>query len=224
MNPSVVAKMKWIAWNVVMLSVFMSSVFLMTGLFLGGVVSQAFAQSPNVNESGEKPPYDLMETQADQMSQEGQAPTSIFPDEEDELMAFDPSTVPESVPLSDADWVFSVPVDIKNMPAEVKGIYVYCYVFSIKNRGAKPPFGHEDVHFYGRAEKTVPLTGGAYQGNVIIGVNAEKGGKYTCGISLIGPDGGQYSPTTALDATPRWRIVSSDAPFKRGTGAVNLPD
>lgn len=150
----------------------------------------------------------------------------------EELEAFDVSTIPESVPIPDANWVFEVPVDVKNIPPEITKIVIQAIVFKFMKDGERVDFG--------KAQKRLDLLDGAFSGNVMIGVEysedmvrwAKKkytgeffppdAEKYECWMYLIGPDNSWKEPSLK-QVIPSWRMASPNNPFRWKTEPQPLP-
>ena len=225
MKPSIVSKGKCIAWNILRPSLLIFLVIAV--MLLAGAVNQVIAQSPLITESSETSPYDLMETQGDQISLDSQTSTGIFLYEDGELSALDPSTIPESSP--DADWLFEVPIEVSQMSEEVQGLNVFCVMgenpvnLNAGRSKAQAFYTFENPSYAG---KEVPLENGSFHGSVTIGINAQTGDKYMCRVLLIGPNGGKHWPEKAPDEVSSesdWWMANPNKPFKVETGVKSLP-
>jgi len=154
----------------------------------------------------------------------------IYPEE---LEVFDVSTIPESVPIPDANWVFEVPVDVKNIPPEIKKIGISVLVCKFMKDGKRVDFG--------QAQKRIDLINGAFSGSVIIGVEysedmvrgAKKkytgeffppdAEKYECWMYLISPENSWKKPSLK-QVIPSWRMASPNNPFRWKTNPQPLPE
>ncbi|MDM8538048.1 hypothetical protein QUF70_14930 [Desulfobacterales bacterium HSG17] len=223
-------------WMSVRFSQLFKTAILLTviAVLLLGTGNQVVAQSPQVNTSSSTTPYDQMQSQGAQANQQPQELADTIEYEQD-LEVFDPSTIPESVPIPDADWVFEVPVDVKNLSDQVKEIVIRARVLT---------FVSGDRVTFGLAKKYVQLVDGAYKGNVMVGVkydastarhnasynpfgnndpwSPDSAKEYECKIYLIGPNNKWENPTKS-QVTKRWRMINPDKPFKWRTGRTNLP-
>jgi len=65
-----------------------------------------------------------------------QQPEQLGDIQEEEPNFLDPESIPDSVPVPMADWVFEVPVDVKNLPGEVRDLMVFCWVME-DNKNSK---------------------------------------------------------------------------------------
>lgn len=214
MNLSTVIENKWAALNSLAFYGLIFATVMTAGLF-GMPAGQVFAQSALITESEESSPYDLMETQEGQIGLGTQTSDDILQGGEDELSAFDPSTIPDSSP--DGDWIFEVPIKAEQMSDQVRGLLVTCYVGQMVT-------DEDGTHLEpsGSAKKEIRLTNGSYQGNVNIGVNAQTGDKYLCTVLLVGPDGRAEIFRTG-GPTNDWRRIDPEKPHKWRTGFVDLP-
>ncbi len=71
--------------------------------------------------------------------------------QEDEITYFDPSTIPDTVPIPDADWVFEVPINVSDIQPEVTQLGIVCEVF----RFVSPPYQDPHKIHYGKAKKSL---------------------------------------------------------------------
>lgn len=160
--------------------------------------------------------YDQMQEQSDSLV-ENPNHLSDMPPEEWE--AFDPSTVPEAVLIPEADWVFEVPFDVKNISTNVGsvGAVVRIHVWSTK---------HGEITF-GKSRAEVQLVNGAYNGKIIFGVKHDeesinsqigytlppkRAKYYSLSLYLIGPDNTWYYPGKE-QLSPPWRMADASQPF-----------
>ncbi len=142
-------------------------------------------------------------------------------DIQEEVPTFlEPESIPDSVPVPMADWVFEVPVDVKNLPGEVRDLMVYCLVME----GNK----NDRNVLLGSGKKIVQPVNGAYQGTILVGVNISQDSqdegwsvhhadRCTCGLQLRGPDPGSgyiwVSP--GISMSPPWRNADPNEPYRR---------
>ena len=184
--------------------------------------SQTFAQEVQSTSSNtqESTIYDQMQVQSDTIVE---TPTQLGDIPLEELEAFDPSTVPESVPIPEADWIFEVPISVKNIPANIQKLGVQVFVYRVGGLNGYP------IRF-GISSTKVQLTNGAFDGNVIVGVSydeelvietrepnkgtlpPEKATKYNVNIFLVGPDNSWMRPSLK-QVTPAYRIADASQPF-----------
>ncbi|MCF8111665.1 MAG: hypothetical protein K9J85_09280 [Desulfobacteraceae bacterium] len=162
-----------------------------------------------------------------------QQPEQLGDIQEEEPTYFDPDSIPDSVPVPDANWVFEVPIDVKNLPDNVQRLGITCRVFKFKS--ITLPHEAQRITF-GYAKKRVPLVNGAYKGNVIVGVKYDeelahwgehtpsphKAEEYECKMYLIGPNNHWERPKNS-QASPFWRQADPNQPFRWKTGRNNLP-
>ncbi len=171
---------------------------------------------------GESPPVQPAE-QGGQPQHAGDQPVDVADIEEDEMTAFDPSTIPDAAPTPEADWLFEVPIDVEGISAEVQQIGIKCEVFLFGSRGQKIT--------HGDAKRKIDLENGAYHGNVLIGVMMYPGAsvvahlsdKYTCWTYLVGPSNNWHVPKQKQTVSPGFRRMSKERPFRWQTGAVSIP-
>lgn len=120
-----------------------------------------------------------------------------------------------------ADWVFEVPVDVKNLPGEVRDLMVYCWVMEDNKKGRNVILGN--------GKKIVQPVNGAYQGTVLVGVNISQDSqdegwsvhhadRCSCGLQLRGPgpESGYIwaSPSMSM-VSPPWRRADPNEPYRR---------
>ncbi|MCF8028908.1 MAG: hypothetical protein K9K81_11130 [Desulfobacteraceae bacterium] len=168
-----------------------------------------------------------------------QQPEELADIQQEEPTFFDPETVPDSVPIPEANWVFEVPLDVKNLPEAVQMLGITCRVFKFKSITLP---GEAQRITFGYAKKRVQLTDGEYAGNVIIGVSydpdlaaygawgddnartpgPEKAEEYECKMYLIGPDSNWEKPKQS-QVSPPWRHADPDQAFRWKTGRNQLP-
>jgi len=113
---------------------------------------------------------------------------------------------PEGDPgMPDADFVFEVPVDVKNIFDVVTAVRVRCVVEDEFNHVG----GTFDREARARGARDVLLVNGAYQGTVLVGADYTEDAlsrglldvdRYVCDFSLIGPEGVVSAPLT----NPEW--------------------
>lgn len=210
---------------------FFVSVFMLSLLVLPLWSTQshvmAAEQDVQVSESDNTQAYDQMEAQSGQITEQPQdlADASEL---EQNLEAFDPSTIPESAPIPDAEYVFEVPVDVKDLSSEVKGLGLHCEIFSWEHHDSWDPDDDRSTKWtWGDARLRLDLVDGSYNGNASIGVNkmqgaARKPDKYEIKIYLIGPDNSWEIPNPSRTDN-HWSAVDPDEPFKWKIGPHNLP-
>ena len=80
-------------------------------------------------------------------------------------------TIPPSAALPDADWVFEIPVDVQGISQEARFIYIYSVVYMSE---LNEESGLHTPRSLGSSRKTVELENGAYQGDVLVGVNKRR--------------------------------------------------
>ncbi len=139
-----------------------------------------------------------------------------------EITYFDSSTIPESVPIPDADWVFEVPIDVSDLPAEVTQLGIVCQTFD---------FEHGRKIRGGDAKKRLDLQRGSYHDTVMIGVNknypsghnVREPNEYECYMYLIGPDNRWVIPDSD-PVSPVWRRADPSRPFRWKTGRQSIPE
>lgn len=167
-----------------------------------------------------------------------QQPEQLGDIQEEEPTYFDLNSIPDSLPIPDANWVFEVPIDVKNLPDNVQRLGITCRVFKFKS--ITLPHEAQRITF-GYAKKRVQLVNGSYKGNVIIGVkydeelaqhgvwtdNAKippphKAEEYECKMYLIGPNNHWEKPKN-FQASPFWRQADPNQPFRWKTGRMDLP-
>jgi hypothetical protein len=125
------------------------------------------------------------------------------------------------------DFNFTVPVQLTNLPLSVEGLTVAC--MTVKETasaagGAGPAGGSEVI---GSASVRVPITGGAYRGDVIVRANAMQGKDprtaeyYRCDGWF---DGHERGAATHYFEPQRPQVfpLSPGAPFTLDTGFVRL--
>ncbi len=144
----------------------------------------------------------------------GQLPPEQIGDIQEEPPSFlDLETIPESHALPIADWVFEVPLSVQNILENLE-MWIICNTYnSYPNGGSQ---------LIGRGRTQVPLVEGAYEGNVLVGVQwiegrhtVAAGNYYYCAIYLC-PSGQlaeAISPTTQ-QVHPSWRWADADQPFR----------
>ena len=162
-----------------------------------------------------------------------QQPQELGDLEEDEVTYFDPETVPDSVPIPDAHWVFEVPVNVQNISSEVQRLGIACLVATY---GAI--LGSPTRTECGYVKKRVDLVDGSYQGNVVIGMNFLQDDNegiegypsgemdttgycedYECKMYLIGPAPDyRWKIPVQGEVYPVWRWAAPDQPFRWATG------
>jgi hypothetical protein len=162
-----------------------------------------------------------------------QQPQELGDIEEDEVTYFDPETVPDSVPIPVAQWVFEVPVNVQNISSEVQRLGITCLLATY---GAV--YGVATRTECGYVKKRVDLVDGSYQGNVVIGMNhgqddneGEEGylsgevdttgycDEYECKMYLIGPaPDHRWKIPVQGEVYPVWRWAAHDHPFRWATG------
>lgn len=143
--------------------------------------------------------------------------------QEEQPTFLNPDSIPDSVAVPMADWVFEVPVDVKNLPDAVQELMVVCRVHG---------FYHGKWHEIGENGKIVPIVDGSCQRDVLIGVkylrkdgmptNHPKRVEYRCRMYLRGP-GPDHTWALPEDAkvSPSWRWADPDQPFENTvSGAV----
>lgn len=122
------------------------------------------------------------------------------------------------------DFTLIVPVDVHNLPPEISRLTVRCGVWGgSRSDPTGPPPG-----VLGANDATVPITGGAYHGDVTVVINASSPSyaryatQYSCDytLSFLAPDGSWRVLYPNDDRT--FMPVSPTAPFIRTTGYVNL--
>jgi len=135
--------------------------------------------------------------------------------QEEEPTFFDPESIPDSVPIPMADWVFEVPVDVKNLPDEVQKMMVVCKVYGLYH-GKWPKIGENG--------KILPIIDGSCNKDVLIGVqyqhkddmppNPPKRSEYRCIMYLRGPgpDNTWAFPSDAK-VSPLWRQADPEKSF-----------
>lgn len=189
-------------------------------LFLG--VSYTFAQEIKNTSSNtqESTIYDQMQEHSDTVIL---TPNQLEEILINELEAFDISTIPESVPMPEADWLFEVPVDVKNIPANVQNIGIKTIVHRWKSNVKK---GTID---FGISQTKVKLVNGAYKGNVLMGVSYDEelvkrtsgreesippsGARgYVCILYVIGSDN-SWIRTSKEQTSPAWGMADANQPF-----------
>ncbi len=188
--------------------------------------------------------------QGGQVNQEEQAyeqPQDLgdIPDAED-MYAFDPDSIPDSVFPADADWAFNVPINVSNLPPEVEKLGITCETLFWKNRGGNQMMdgrwdsgGLENLRVdCGYATSRIDIEGGAYSGNIVIGVQMNEGAadnighafwrarEYECKMYLIGDLPGENNsweiPQTS-PISPGWRRADANQPFRWWTGRRPIP-
>lgn len=182
------------------------------------------------NAQAEQEAVDLHGEQGAQANQEAQELMDIeLP--EDEMFFFDPESIPDSVPLPRTTWVFQVPIDVTDLPAEVERIGVYCQVFST----SVDPIGQASASSCGEGKKRVDVVNGAVSETVTIGIEGDwarrmyrtyaapwLGDKWECKMYLIGPDHRWKIPSTDV-VHPAWRQADPDEQFRWHAGPHPLP-
>jgi hypothetical protein len=192
-------------------------------VLLLGAKNQAVAQSPQINTSSSTTPYDQMQSQGAQVNQQPQELADTT-DYEQNLEVFDPSTIPESV--ANADWIFQVPVNVKNISNVVKEICIICRTLTKSNK-------KREIKVFGASKKNIQLVNGGFHGDVIIGVNQRddakkytpQANKYDCIMWLVDPDDpdGKLSKPVPSRNDNHWSAMNIDKPFKWKTGIKRLP-
>jgi len=159
-----------------------------------------------------------------------QQPQELGDFEEGEVIYFDPETLPDSVPIPDAQWVFEVPVNVQNISSEVQRLGITCLVATY---GAI--YGSPTRTECGYVKKRIDLVDGSYQGNVVIGMNYEQDDnegsegylidttgyceEYECKMYLIGPaPDHRWKVPVQGEVYPVWRWANPDRPFRWATG------
>jgi hypothetical protein len=151
--------------------------------------------------------------------------------QEEEPTFFDPGSMPDTVPLSDADWIFEVPINVAGISEEVDQIGIVCKIYKteVKDTGSVWQL------LRGKGKKKIDLESGSYQGNVVFGVQSklspevhdppDDANRYTCWLYIVGPDGHWYSPTKKQisDTDPAFIQMNKDKPFRCDTGLKDLP-
>lgn len=200
-------------------------ILMLAGCILGWLIGPAWAadlQGTGWTVQGQGDSETAQPASQTQPMTEGEAqgqPEQLGDIQEEEPTFLDPESIPDSVPVPMADWVFEVPVDVKNLPDEVQKIMVICRVF-VFNDGRN--------HKIGENGKIVQISDGSCQKNVLIGLDYQRPDgfsadwlpgnnlSYGCLMYLRGP-GPDYRWAVPWDekVTPPWRRADPDQPFRK---------
>ena len=209
----------------------------LAGWVLGGYAGTAWAAdlqgsgwtvqgqggSETAQPAGQAQPVNAGQTQ-DQPEQLGDV-------QEEESTFFDPESMPDSAPLSDADWIFEVPINVAGISEEIDQIGIVCKVYKTEVKDS----GSVWQLLRGEGKKKIDLESGSYQGNVVFGVQSklspeihdppDDANRYTCWLYIVGPDGHWYSPTKKQisDTDPAFIQMDKNKPFRWDTGFKDLP-
>jgi hypothetical protein len=144
-----------------------------------------------------------------------------------DLVYLDPDSIPDSPPpaegedLPDTTWVIRVPLDLRDLPDEVRKVGVICTVFK---DGFDGP----------RSKLKIDVEGGAVQQTAVVGVQGNQwavpdsplhpanANRYECWMYLIGEDSHWRVPSTG-NVVPTWLRADPDEPFRWQTGVRDLP-
>ncbi|MCF6266452.1 MAG: hypothetical protein L3J57_07900 [Desulfuromusa sp.] len=182
-----------------------------SGVQITGDVGSGSTASPALQEQGQV------------YGQAQQQPRQVADLQEDEITYFDPSTIPDSTPIPDTDWVFEVPINVSTLPAEVNKLGVVCEVFSFSH-----PSGFKSE--YGKAKRRLDLTAGSYHDSILIGVDRsvnylrDRSLEYECYMYLIGPGNRWKAPSSDPNSTPYWRRADPDRLLRWKTDRQTLPE
>ena len=196
----------------------------LAGWILGGHAGTAWAedlQSSGWTVQGQGGSQTAQQAGQNQPVTAGQAqgqPEQLGDVQEEQPTFLDPDSIPDSVPIPMADWVFEVPVDVKNLPDEVQKMMVICRVYHRYDRRTYKKVGENG--------KIVQINGGSCQKNVLIGLNYQRQDgmvnspptndlSYSCIMYLRGP-GPEYKWAHPFDSkvSPPWRRADPDQPFR----------
>lgn len=154
--------------------------------------------------------------------------------EPEEITFIDVSNIPDSVPIPEGDWVFEVPLDLRELPPEVERVGVLCRVFHFVTQTRAGGRQVTITRASGRAKHRVDVADGSVQETVFLGIkglwdsctdghncpwNAKK---WECEMYLIGEDHHWNKPTKKV-RHPYWRRADPEEPFRWHTGAKSLP-
>ncbi len=150
----------------------------------------------------------------------------------EDITLFDPDSIPDSMPLPDSTWVFQVPIEVSDLPAEVQRIGIMCNVFETVHASS----GWVAINSCGQAKARIDVVNGAVSQTVIIGVQGAwdrtvssgyaapwEAEKWECKMYLIGPDNHWNIPSTDV-VNPQWRRADPGEAFQWHAGPHPLPD
>lgn len=131
-----------------------------------------------------------------------------------------------AAPATAADFTFTVPVQVSNLPPDSRNASVHCSVYSVGRLrpGSSPA---PDGSGFARMG-TGTLAGGAFRGEVTVTVNANAGvdpatiTEYSCGLSFVATQRGRDTQFAYwITATPSTLPVAPGAPFSpRVVGSI----
>lgn len=152
-------------------------------------------------------------------------PQELADIEEGQMIAFDPETVPDSLPGEDAVWNFRVPVSVQNISSHIQRIGLLCETFGYVSDQSPIDPGRVK-HRIGEAKKRIDLVNGGFSGNVMMGLNPLPGEDpvdavdYDCYIFLIDSEGHWNAPCENC-SIPYLR-ADENYPFKWKLGAQDI--
>jgi hypothetical protein len=208
---------------------FRINILFLTFLLLG--ISQVFAQEVKTtsNNPQKSTIYDQMQVQRDSHHETPHQLGDIQLKDLEELGVYkDPSSVTNSVPMEEANWIFEVPVNVKNIASAIKHLVVLVHVQYDDNiTGYRLSLG--------RAKTVINLVNGAYEGNVIVGVPYDEGlielgggdpdnyepnlaKIYACYLMIQDPDTGDLWNAATVQCSPVYRMADPDEPFHIQSG------
>lgn len=134
------------------------------------------------------------------------------------------------------NWIFTVPVNVRNLHPDVKKIGIICETSFTSVHG----FGQARIDTIGKGKVRVNVQGGSYNGNVVVPVQAgsafsdwdkwsesqrqsytNKIDKYECKMYLINQKSEWRVPSK--NNAQSWLAADSKAPFRWSTDRKNLP-
>ena len=123
-----------------------------------------------------------------------------------------------AAPCTAADFTFTVPVQVSNLPPDSRNASVHCLVYRVGRLrpGASPAPDSSGAALMG----TGTLAGGAFRGEVTVTVNANPGvdpatiTDYSCGLSFVATQRGRDTQFAYwVTAVPSTLPLAPGAPF-----------